>query len=63
MRAMTPKFIREWIESIKKDGLKAFIKKKGWKVVALIFTYYLVRDTILYIILHYMIINNVIQCS
>jgi len=63
MRAMTPKFMRQWLDIIKKDGIKSFIKQKGWKVIALIFSYYLVRDTILYIILPYLIINNIIQCG
>lgn len=63
MRAMTPKFMREWIAIIKRDGIKSFVKQKGWKIVALIFAYYLVRDTILYIIIPYLIINNIIECS
>ena len=63
MRAMTPKFMREWIDIIKQDGIKSFIKQKGWKVVALIVGYYIVRDTILYIIIPYLIINNIIQCQ
>ena len=60
---MTPKFMREWIDIIKQDGIKSFIKQKGWKVVALIVGYYIVRDTILYIIIPYLIINNIIQCQ
>ncbi|MCB0282580.1 MAG: hypothetical protein H6627_14180 [Calditrichae bacterium] len=63
MRGLTPKFMQEWISIIKKDGLKSFVKQKGWKIVALIFAYYLVRDTILYIIIPYLIINNIIECS
>ena len=35
---------------INKKGLKALLKKLGWRVFALIFIYYLVRDIILYVI-------------
>ena len=60
---MTPGFMREWIQLIKKDGLKEFIRQKGWKIVAGIFIYYLIRDSILYILIPYLIINNIIQCQ
>jgi hypothetical protein len=63
MKFMTPGFMREWIQHIKRDGFKDFIKKKGWKIVAAIFVFYLIRDSILYIILPYLIINNIVQCS
>jgi len=63
MRWNTPKIITEWITLIREKGLKQFIKEKGWKILALIFAFYLVRDTILYIILPYLIIHNMISCQ
>jgi len=63
MSFMTPGFIREWIRLIKTEGFKEFIKRKGWKIVAAIFVFYLIRDSILYIILPYLIINNIVQCQ
>jgi len=60
---MTPGFMREWIQLIKKDGLKEFFKKKGWKIVAGIFVFYLIRDSILYLLIPYLFINNIIQCQ
>jgi len=58
-----PNFVREWLIIIKEKGLKGFVKEKGWKIVAIFFLYYLIRDTTLYIILPYLLINNIIQCG
>ncbi|KAA3610197.1 MAG: hypothetical protein D8M58_06795 [Calditrichaeota bacterium] len=63
MKFMTPGFMREWIQLIKKDGLKEFLRQKGWKIVAGIFVFYLIRDSILYILIPYLIINNIVQCQ
>jgi len=63
LQAWAPRFIRDWIKIIKTEGIKSFVKQKGWKVVLLIVLYYLVRDSILYIIIPYLIINNIIQCQ
>ena len=50
-----PEFLREYIKYYKKNGFKKTIKKLGWKVILLIFMYYLIRDSILYIIIHYLV--------
>ncbi len=44
--------------SIKNDGLKASFKRYGWRMVSLVVLYYLVRDTILYIIIPYFIATS-----
>ncbi len=44
------KSLNEYKEIYKQKGLKALLKKLGWRVFALIFIYYLVRDIILYVI-------------
>jgi len=63
MSFLKPKFVLEWRRLLKEDGFKGFVKKKGWKIVAAFFIFYFVRDSILYIIIPYMIYNNLIQCS
>ena len=50
-----PEFLRENIKYYKKNGFKKTIKKLGWKVILLIFMYYLIRDSILYIIIRYLV--------
>lgn len=53
MSLYRPKFIKEWWDIRKEGGLKLLFKKKGWKVVFAFFMYYLIRDSILYIIIPY----------
>jgi hypothetical protein len=37
--------------TFKESGMKGVIKKYGWKVFAIFFMYYLVRDVTLYILI------------
>tara|TARA_B100001029_G_scaffold44856_1_gene35387 strand:- start:341 stop:529 length:189 start_codon:yes stop_codon:yes gene_type:complete len=55
MNNLMPNFIKENINYYKKNGLKKTIKKLGWKVVLLVFLFYLIRDSILYIIIPYFV--------
>ncbi len=55
-----PAIIQEWTSLLKEKGLRAFIKEKGWKIVIAIFAFYLVRDSILYLIIPLMIAQGFI---
>ena len=55
MARLTPKFINEWLEIMREGGFKLLLKKKGWYVILAIITYYLIRDSILYILIPYLI--------
>lgn len=63
MKFLKPAWAVEWMETLKKDGFKLFLKKKGWKVVVALFVFYLIRDITLYIILPYAAITKVGGCS
>lgn len=63
MAFLKPKKIQEWLGEIKELGIKGFVKKHGWKLVVAVFMYYLIRDSILYILIPYLIINNIITCQ
>jgi len=63
VKFLEPKFIKNWKTSLKEKGLKGFLKQYGWKVVAAVFLFYLIRDSILYIIIPYLVINNIITCQ
>ena len=52
-------YIIDSILIVKKEGFKSLLKKKGWKVLAIIVGYYVVRDTIIYIIVPYMVAQNI----
>ena len=52
---LVPGFIREYVAIWKAEGFRELLRQKGWKVVAIIFFYYLIRDSFLYILLPYLI--------
>jgi len=62
MKFLKPKWAIEWLEIIKKEGIKSFIKKKGWKFLIAFFLFYLIRDSILYIIIPYFAITRLGGC-
>ncbi|MCK4754140.1 MAG: hypothetical protein V3U02_04290 [Calditrichia bacterium] len=62
MKFLKPKWAIEWWEIIKTEGVKAFIKKKGWKFLIAFILFYFVRDVTLYIIIPYLIVNKVAGC-
>ena len=53
-------YIIDSIIIVKKEGFKSLLKKRGWKVFAVVVGYYLVRDSIVYIIVPYLIAQNII---
>lgn len=53
-------YIIDSILIVKKEGFKSLLKKRGWKVFAIVVGYYVVRDTIIYIIVPYLIAQNII---
>lgn len=45
-----PPIVQEWTTLLREKGLKEFIRAKGWKILAAICLFYLVRDSILYLL-------------
>ena len=62
MKFLKPKWAIEWWDIIKKEGVKTFLKKKGWKFFVIFVVFYLVRDITLYIIIPYLIVDNLVGC-
>ncbi len=54
------KFISKYVAIFKKDGFKGLIKEGGWKLLVFFFLYYLIRDSILYILIPYLIVKGII---
>tara|TARA_B100001758_G_C18159614_1_gene478423 strand:+ start:432 stop:620 length:189 start_codon:yes stop_codon:yes gene_type:complete len=54
------KFIKKYVKIFRESGFKGLIKEGGWKLVIYFFLYYLIRDTILYIIIPYLVVKGVI---
>ena len=63
MKMLKPKFILDWNEIRKKGGFKKLLKKKGPIVLVSFFLFYLIRDTLLYIVIPLLIAKGFITCS
>ena len=57
-----PKFIKDWLTIYKKEGFKKLIKKKGWSVLVAFFLFYLIRDSIIYILIPYLAFSKFNSC-
>lgn len=53
-------FILDSVAIIRESGFKTFLQKRGWKVIAVVITYYLIRDTFLYILLPYLVAREIL---
>ena len=54
------KFFKEYTKIYKEDGFKGVLKVGGWRVITYFVLFYLIRDTILYIIIPYLIVKGII---
>jgi hypothetical protein len=52
-------YIIDSILIVKREGFKALLKKRGWKVFAVVIGYYTVRDTIVYIVVPLLIAKGI----
>ena len=63
MKFVKPKFFREWNDIRKEGVLKLLLKQKGPIVLVVFFLYYLIRDSILYILIPVLIAKEIITCA
>lgn len=52
---LAPKFVREVRDVFKREGMRGAVKRYGWKLFAAFFVYYLIRDSIIYLLIPYLI--------
>jgi len=52
-------YIIDSILIVKREGFKALLKKRGWKVFAFVIGYYTVRDTLLYIVIPFVVAQGI----
>ncbi len=55
-----PPIVQEWTKLLREKGFKEFIRAKGWKILAAICLFYLVRDSILYILIPFLVAQGFI---
>ncbi len=58
--SFTPDFMKVYIAIYKKEGFKGIVRKGGWKILFYFFMFYLIRDTIIYILLPYLVVKGII---
>ena len=63
MKLLKPKFILDWGKIRKDGGFLKLLKKKGSKAVVVFILFYLIRDSLLYIIIPILIAKGIITCS
>ena len=51
-------FLQEYIAVFKEDGFKGVLRKGGWKILFYFFMFYLIRDSILYILIPYLVVKG-----
>ncbi len=57
------KFLTEWNAIRQEGGYKLLIKKKGWNVVIVFIAFYLIRDSILYLLIPYLAFEGIVTCN
>ena len=62
MKLLKPKFILNWGEIRKDGGYLKLLKKKGFIVLVAFILFYLIRDSLLYIVIPLLIAKEFITC-
>ena len=62
MKLLKPKFILDWGKIRKDGGYLKLLKKKGSKAVVVFILFYLIRDSLLYIVIPILIAKGIITC-
>ena len=57
-----PEFIDEWLNIYREGGFSKLIKENGFVVLVTFFLFYLIRDSILYLLLPYLAYSNFSSC-
>jgi len=57
-----PKFINGWLDIYRAGGFTKLIREKGWTVLVTFFLFYLLRDSILYIFIPFLVYSNFSTC-
>ncbi len=61
-RLLVPSFVRKYVKIFREDGFKGLVKKGGVKLLIGFILFYLIRDTILYVIPFLLVANGIHSC-
>ena len=62
-KVFVPEFIRKHLALFRKDGFTGLLRKGGFKLLIIFFLFYLIRDTILYVIPFLLAANAIHACN
>jgi hypothetical protein len=52
-------YVVDSIMILRKDGVRGLVRERGWKFLALIIGYYVVRDSLIYIVIPYCLAQGI----
>jgi len=55
-------FLKSYKTTFKENGFRGLVQKEGWFIVFIFIVFYLVRDTLLFIIIPYVGISGLSNC-
>jgi hypothetical protein len=58
IKLLRVKFLLDYVAVFKEDGFKGVLRKGGWKILFYFFMFYLIRDSILYILIPYLLVKG-----
>lgn len=53
-------YIIDSILIVKNEGFKQLFRKRGWKFLLVIVAYYLIRDSILYLLIPFLVLKGIL---
>jgi hypothetical protein len=53
-------YIVDSVQMIRRSGFKVFFRQRGWKIITVVILYYLIRDSVLYILLPYLVARQIL---
>jgi hypothetical protein len=53
-------YIVDSVQMIRHSGFKVFFRRRGWKIITVVILYYLIRDSVLYILLPYLVARQIL---
>lgn len=62
MRFLIPKFIVVWLNQIRQQGFRNFLKSKDWKIVLVFIVFYAILDLLLYLLIPYTVLTSIPDC-
>ena len=62
MSFFRPRFMQSWLDAYQRGGIKELLSEKGWSVLIVFFLFYLIRDSILYIVIPYLGYTHFSSC-